>query len=388
MNDPHVPSAWRRALALDWIGMRRVTAYAQILLLVSVVSYVFSYRQAVGSVGSDFLAFWSAGKLAVTGAAAKVYDLGATGAIQTALGRNEVFAFVNPPPMLLFVAPFGALPYPVAWALWIGLTFLAWFAATRSFAPRMPWALAAFPGALVAGWHAQSGLLTGAFLAGAGRLLRERPFAAGLCVGALAIKPHLAVLMPVALLAGRHWRAIAGAAVAAAGLFAFTALVFGIGVLAAYPKSWAVSRYLMQADDAAFFLRQVTLYAALRVATTPLVAALVQGCATLLAAGLVWRVWSGAAALEGKVAFLLAVAPLATPYLFSYDLPFLAVPVFWLIGKRSGPGASLLERPKLLFFYASPLFCRALALPLGANLAPWVQIWMAWEVWRELHKPR
>ena len=37
------------------------------------------------------------------------------------------------------------------------------------------------------------------------------------------------------------------------------------------------------------------------------------------------------APIERKVALLLALTPLATPYLFSYDLPFLVVPVLWLV---------------------------------------------------------
>jgi len=361
--------------------MRRVRAYSQILLLVSAISYGFSYSQAVGRIGSDFLAFWSAGRLAVTGAASKVYDLSAVGAVQAAVGRSDIFAFVNPPPMLLFVAPFGYLPYPAAWALWIAFTYLAWFLTTRRLAPGLSWPLAAFPGALVSGWHAQSGLLTGALLAGAVRLLQGKPFAAGLCIGALVIKPHLAVLVPVALIAGRHWRAVAGAATGAIVLFALAGVVFGRDLLLAYPKSWQVSQYLIRADDADFFLRQVTIYAALRVAATPLIAAVTQAIATAACAVLVWIVWAGRAPIDGKFAFLLAVTPLATPYLFSYDLAFLAVPMFWLIAER---GTGAWERPKLLLFYFAPLVCRALALPLGANLAPWVQVWMVWEIGKQL----
>ena len=380
------PNRIAAALSLNWIGRRRIKAYSLILLFVSALSYFYSYSEATGDIGSDFLAFWSAAKLALAGAAGTVYDLSATGAVQATVGRENVFAFVNPPPMLLFSAPLGAFPYPLAWGLWIAVTFALWLFATRWVAPRLGWSLAAFPGALVSGWHAQTGLLTGALLAGAARLLGTRPFLAGLCIGALVIKPHLAILAPFALLAARQWRAIAGAAVGSIGLIALSALVFGPELLLAYPKSWAVSQYLMATGDADFFLRQVTVYAALRVAATPMIATAVQSLVTLGCIALTWKVWSGRGSIEGKFALLFALTPLATPYLFSYDLAFLALPVFWLIMQAGGVGAGLWERPRLLLFYFSPLLCRALALPLGINLTLFVQAWMVWEVLRHLRE--
>lgn len=359
-------------------------AYSIILLIVSVASYARSYFEATGAVGSDFLAFWSAARLAVSGAADRVYDLAAIGAIQAQLGRTNTFAFVNPPPMLLFAAPFGTLSYPVAWGCWIALGFAAWFLASRHAARGLGWSLAAFPGALVAGWHAQTGLLTGAFLGMAARLLDARPFIAGLFFGALVIKPHMAVLVPVALLAGRQWRAIAGAAVGAIGLSALSVLVFGPGLLLAYPQSWAVSRYLMDTGDADFFLRQVTVYAALRVIAMPALATAVQTLVTLASAFLIWRAWARNGPLDGKIALLFALAPLATPYLFSYDLAFLAVPVFWLILRQAPDRGDIWHRPRLLLFYFAPLLARALALPLGFNFAFAIEAWLVWEIWREL----
>lgn len=378
-----------RWLQLGWLGSARIAAYARILLLVSLVSFGESWRQATGATGSDFLAFWSAGKLAAAGRASQSYDLGATGAIQAALGRHDVFAFVNPPPLLLAVWPFGLLPFGAGWAAWIVSTYAAWFLAARRLDRRLRWPIAAWPGALVAAWHAQTGLLTGALTTAFATLLRRRPVWAGLCVGALVIKPHLALLFPIALAAGRHWRAFWSAAAGAALLLTFTALVFGPGTLLAYPRSWAISRHLMNTGDAAFFLRQCTVYAAIRVAISPGAGALAQALVSLGVGVATWRVWSGPAALEGKLAFLMAAVPLATPYLFNYDLPFLIVPTVWLIGeareRSCGDWArGGWERPLLLLFYLAPLWTRALALPLGANLAPWVEIAMAMAVWRRL----
>ncbi len=221
-------------------------------------------------------------------------------------------------------------------------------------------------------------------MAGAASLLRKRPFTAGLCVGALVIKPHLAVLFPIAFAAGRQWRAFAGAAVSAVGLVLLAWIAFGTDTMLAYPQSWAISRELMDKASTVFLLRQTTVYAAVRVATSADVATAAQGFATVLAAVVTWRAWSRPGPAEGKLALLFAAAPLATPYLFSYDLPFLVIPTIWLARQARTLRDRPWERPLVLFFYVSPMFARALALPLGANIMPWLQVWMLWVVWRRL----
>jgi hypothetical protein len=336
-------------------------------------------------VGSDFLAFWSAGKLAVAGKAAAAYDPAQLAKVQATVGRRDVFAFVNPPPLLLAIWPLGLLDYPAAWAAWIAATYALWLAATRRLHPELSWPIAAYPGALVAAWHAQTGFLTSAIQAGAAGLLRKRPFVAGLLVGALVIKPHLALLFPVALLAGRHWRAIAGAVVSVVGLLALSWLVFGTATMLAYPKSWAASEYLLTTSSDVFFLRQVTVYAMVRVELSNQIGLVVQALVTLAMAVLTWRAWAQPVPIEGKLALLFAATPLATPYLFSYDLPFLVLPVCWLVEierKRDFPGWS---RSALFLLYVSPLLARAMALPIGINPMPLVSLATVWYVWRRLN---
>src|SRR5258708_19295063 len=90
----------------------------------------------------------------------------------------------------------------------------------------------AFPATFSNLGHGQNAFLTTALCGGGGLLLAPRPFLAGACFGALIFKPHLGVLIPVALLAGRQWKAIAGAVASAAALVALSLLAFGW-------KTWA-----------------------------------------------------------------------------------------------------------------------------------------------------
>lgn len=372
-------------LELRWLSGWRIAGYARVLLLASVVATGLALKAALGPGGSDFLAFWSAGKLVLAGHPAEAYDLAATGAVQAGVGRSDVFAFVNPPPFLLAIWPLGYLSYPAAWIAWVAMTYLIWLATTRPLAGRHAWPLAAYPGALIAATHAQTGFVTSALQTGAGRLLERRPVAAGLCLGALVIKPHLAVLFPVALAADRRWTAFAAAGVGVVLWLLLAWTLLGTETMLAYRQSWAISRLLMADDDPVFFLRQATVYAQFRAWGLPLAAAAAQGIATLVAMALTWRGWAERGTLAGKIALLFALTPLATPYLFNYDLPFLAVPTFWLIAEEGQAPVRRFARVELLCLYLAPALARAAALPLHVNLTPLVCSWIAWRVWQRLH---
>ena len=124
---------------------------------------------------------------------------------------------------------------------------------------------AGFPGALIAAGHAQNGFVTGALLVGGVALLDRRPLASGALLGALIVKPHLALLVPFWLAAGGRWRAFAAAAASAAGLLALSWAVFGSATMAGYVSSLQASAAIMRAGNSEFFLKMATLYSQLRI---------------------------------------------------------------------------------------------------------------------------
>jgi len=363
-------------LRLRWIGPVRIAAYGWILTFASLVSLGPKWLQAMGKDGSDFQAFWAAARLTVTGNAAKAYDLSAIEAVQTGLGRPEWFAFVNPPPFLLIVAPLGWLPYPFAWWVWVLCGWAMFILMARRFVPGYTSAVAGYPGALVAAWHAQTGLLVSAVQAALAVLFERRPFVAGVFTGLLVIKPHLAVLLPIAFIAGRHWRAIGGAMFGMGAVLAVSWLVLGSDTLHAYPSSWQASRYLMDTGSREFFLRQCTVYAAVRLVAGSGIATVAQLLSAGFAIWVTWSVWRKPWSTEARFAVLFAATPLATPYLFNYDLPFLVMPTIWLAAQERASPEHGWRRLQIMGFYLAPLLTRAFALPLGANLMPWVSVLM------------
>jgi hypothetical protein len=366
----------------DWLHAGRVRGYALLVGLASLAVLGFAYAEAMGPTGSDFLAFWGAGQASAAGYPAAAYDLAVQERVQTATGAQGWFAFVNPPPFLIVAAPLGWLPYPLAWPLWVAATYALWAMATVRAFPRL-WPIAlAWPGALIAATHAQTGLLTGALLVFAATRLERGPLAAGAAIGALVIKPHLALLLPFWLAGGARWRSFAAAGLTLAGLLALSALLFGPEILSAYAQSWEASAKLMREADYDFLMRMCSVYAPLRYYAgegVGIAAAAALALAMIGVSMLAWRRFSGDAHASG--AAVLAATALASPYLFNYDLPFLIVPILWLVEQGLRHGFRDYEKLALVALWLSPYATRAAALPLGVNLMPLASLALLTLVW-------
>jgi len=365
-----------------WLNGSRVRGYALLVGLASLALLVVSWVQAQGPQGSDFLAFWGSARAVIEGVPQAAYDLAWQERVQTGAGFEGWYAFVNPPPFLFVTAPFGLLPYPAAWIAWVAMTYGAWaWAAIRAF-PRL-WLLAiVFPGALIAAGHAQNGFVTGALLVGGVALLDRRPLVAGALLGAMVVKPHLALLVPFWLAAGGRWRAFIAAAASAGGLLALAWLVFGTATMLGYTGSWQASAAIMRAGDSEFFLKMATLYAQARVHAGESAAI---GAAGAVAAAMIaltilsWRRFGQDGMATG--ALMLAATALASPYLFNYDLPFLVLPILWLVREGLREGFRAWEKVLLVALWLAPYATRAAAIPLGLNLMPLASLVLVRLVW-------
>lgn len=366
----------------EWLTRERVRGYALLLALAGLGLLVAAFVQAMGPDGTDFLAFWGAGHVAAGGDPAAAYDLGVQEIVQTRTGSEGWFAFVNPPPFLFAVLPFGALPFPLAWLAWVAATWSLWaWAAIRAF-PRLWLAVVAYPGAVIAATHAQTGLLTGALLVLAAHHLGKRPGLAGAAIGALVIKPHLALLAPIWFAAGGRWRAFWTAGLAALTLLALSWIVFGSATMVAYTTSWGASRMVLDVIDADFLLRMTTWLSQARLLAgdrAGIVAGAVSAMIALAVALSAWRRFEGDPRATG--AAVLAATALASPYMFSYDLPFLVFPTLWLVEQGLARGFRAYEKLALVALYVAPFATRAVAFPLGVNLMPLAALALLALVW-------
>lgn len=336
-SDAHDPAAGDPYAKYRFVG----TAFAIVVLAASIIEFVSNARHPIAR---DFISFWGAARLVLAGHPASAYDNAALHAVQSAVasfGAGAQMPFPYTPAYLALVTPFGLLPFPIAMVVWTACTFVLYLFAARKLMPRSGWIAAAFPAVYANAAVGQNGFLTvGIFMAGLS-LLSRRPFVAGLVLGCLVIKPQLGLLLPVALLAARSWRAIAGTAVSSIGILAAGAALFGLPTMAAWfhqmPLYAAITR-----DGLVGWSKLASVYAAAReFGLGPGTALAVNGVAALAAAVAVWQIWRSKAEDGIKVAILSAATALASPYLLFYDTLIL-VPAFLFLARQN-------ERPGLIF---------------------------------------
>ena len=285
--------------------------------------------------GDDWLNYWSGAYLALHGRAAEIYDLAAFHAFQqTIVGSPlDFYHYSYPPLLLLMSAPFALMPFVPGLFVWLAASWYAFYRALRLAMPGRSVLLLALaaPAVLINAVGGQNGCWTAALLGGGLSLRERRPYLAGVLFGLMIYKPQLGLLIPLALLAGRQWRAFAAASVTVAVLLIASALCFGADVWADYLRNLALLRQTVLEDGSGVWHRFVSVFVAARRLGAPVEAAYaIQAVAGALACIAVAWVWFRDTPAGVKNAVLLLGTCLATPYLQDYDLVFGAMVVAWL----------------------------------------------------------
>jgi alpha-1,2-mannosyltransferase len=367
----------------DWLTGSRARAYAvilAILLLVSAGVVVHARMREAAQhphhlpEATDFLPFYTAGRLAATGRPADAYRLSVLVHEEQAraIMQGGSLPFLYPPPMLLLCAAVSALPFALAWLAFeaVGLVPLVW--ALRRVLPQR-WALFPLltaPAVLMNLGSGQTGFLTAACFAWAAVLLDARPALAGVVLGLLVAKPHLAVLIPVALFAARRWRAAAACAAAAATLCAVSWLVFGSSTWTAFLAQAPLAREVLEQWPADWRIL-LSGYGAVRVLGGGVALAYAaQAVLALVATALLAATTLRRPGAPAEMSMLAAAALFATPYGMDYDLPILLLPAVWIVGLAQRSGWRGWEKITLSALFVLPLFVRASSLLLGVPVAP------------------
>ena len=344
---------------------------------------------------TDFASFYAAGRLADLGRAAAAYAPAAHRAMEEAViapGVDEK-RFLNPPPFLLVCAPLARLPYLAAFVLFEAVTSLAWLLLATRIAgggATAAYCLAAIPAAWWAlGWG-QNAFLSAALMAGGTLLLRSRPMAGGALLGALCFKPHFGLLLPVALLAGRRWRAMLGAALSVAILTAASAAVFGVGTWRAFFAMAVQARRTVETGIA--LAGHVDLAGAARLTgVAASVGWLAQAALAVVAACCVAWAWSRPASQTqpaAACAVLVSATLAAMPFLLFYDLVMAGVAAAWLVRalrgthRLDGATAGWLACCMALSLLAFPL-AAGLRAAAGVAVAPILLVLSVRAVWRD-----
>ncbi len=153
-----------------------------------------------------------------------------------------------PPHILLFIWPFGLLPYFLAFVLWtfVGLATFLFAAASGGVERKHLLFVAVAPAVAINVFIGQNGFFTAALLIGGLSNLDRRPILSGVLFGILSLKPQLGLLLPLVLAMHGRWRTIAAAAVTVIALVAATTLIYGVDIWIAYVNKMLPQQYYLQ----------------------------------------------------------------------------------------------------------------------------------------------
>jgi hypothetical protein len=329
-------------------------------------------------VGTDFLRLWTASYALLNGDGLAIYEPDAFFALEQAVtqpGTPDFYPWNYPPSSFLIVYPLALLPYLQSLAAWLALGLAGYLAALWRIFPKplTLWVGLAFPAVFWTVTHGQTSLLTTSLFCWGLLQLPRRPVLAGILFGILTFKPHLGLLLPVALVAGGHWRAVVAAALTALLSAVVSVVFFGTGMWADFLTSTTDTRSMLESGlNFGHYYKMQSVFAAARLLGSPmLVAYSLQALAALAAAAAVVWIWRRPIGdPDMKNAALMAATPLSTAFIFDYDLLLLAPPIAWLARKGLTDTALPYERTILVAAFLAPFVSRVVGMNTHLLLAP------------------
>ena len=321
--------------------------------------------------GDDFINYWSGAWLALHERAKGVYDFDAFHLFETSVVGSHLdsYHYSYPPVLLLLTAPLALIPYVPALGVWLAATWYAFYRALKAASGEGVLLLSlATPALFVNAVGGQNGALTAALLCGGLVLLDRRPVVAGLLFGCLAYKPHLAVILPFALIAGRRWSTVVTTGATAVVLVAASVALFGVQCWLDYLHNLGILRAAILEDGTGVWHRMVSMFVfARRLGADVQTAYAVQAVFAVLAAIVVARSWWRDDAAPVRNALVVMGTCLVTPYLQDYDLVMSAFVAVWLkqAGERQASVSPIMIAAGMAAIMLTPFFAAPLAKATG-----------------------
>ncbi|PRG07372.1 hypothetical protein C6Q14_10515 [Burkholderia ambifaria] len=339
-------------------------------LFIAVWTTVVRHGGAVARPGADFSVFWSASYVMLHGTPAQAYDFSSfsrlTAELFTHFRRDSFAPWLYPPTYLLLVTPLALLPFALGYPLFVafGVAVLSLAASRVSGLGSMAaagraatLALAAAPCVFVTATLGQNAFLTASCAALAVHWAARRPMWAGLCIGLLSVKPQMALLFPFVLIAARAWRTIAWAALATGTFVALSILVCGVDSLRLFVASTGLARSIVLEHGVVFWLVSPTPFATFRLADVPLAAAYAaHACIAVIAIAAACAAWAWSRDTRVRAAVLTVATLAANPYVWHYELAWLAVAIACMLAIGWRDGWLRGEQTAIALLWALPIF--------------------------------
>jgi hypothetical protein len=367
-----------------WLGLKRLRLYSRTAALVfSILAIGLVFHSNIVDPNGfplvfDFGVFWGAAHLALSGHPADAYQIAHLQSVVKMIipiVTEGSYGWFYPPNFFLIISPLALLPYLYAYLVFMVLTLAAYVLVVQRVIPGRDalWCLAGFSGAWVNLLLGQNAFLTAALAGAALMQLGQRPVLAGVLIGFLSIKPQLALLFPVVLVAMGAWRTFLVAAVVGLSTMLAATTILGIDVLTSWWESLGLAKVFLEVGGTGYWMKMPTVFAFLRILGAP-IAVSYWGHAFIAAGaiGAVWKIWRSCTDVALRNAALMTGTFLVSPYLFEYDLAWLALPIAWMAKIGLTQGWLRWEREILILSWLLPLTMMVLARTLPIQIGPWV----------------
>ena len=349
-------------LKAHWLNLARVRIYSATIFIALFIYEIrcarFNWKLNGMPNGLDFVTFWAASHLSIEGKPLLAYSLDAIAGTAKLISANIATPgpWFYPPTFLLVIQPLALLPGVVSYALFALATTAVFVCLLRRILPMSAaWLpILGFPGLWLNLAQGQNGCVTASLALAALLLLRRRPALAGVCIGLLAIKPHLGILFPLALACAGMWVAFVAAALTAVAFTGVSIGVYGAHIIPLFLSSLQTANGYV-AQGFLPWAQMASPLAMLRQAHVGIEPAyMVQGCFALAGAGTVAWIWRNAQALETRAAALVAGTFMVSPYIYNYDAVWLGIPIALLTVKGLRDGWLRWEREILFVCWLYP----------------------------------
>ena len=318
------------------------------VVLLTTIPYPGKIGLDYNTLGTDWMVFYGAIRSVLDGNAALIFD----GDRFTDF-LNTTFApllsspldfrpWAYPPSFLVMLLPFAGLGFLgsyVAFQMATGaLLARALLASTTVPSPILLVAALACPASAINAINGQAVFLVAALIVGGFGLLERRPWLGGLVLGLLTFKPQFCILVPVALIAARQWRALLASGVSALALMIASGLMFGFDLwLRWFPL--IIENFVSPSEKWITYGRMWghSVYACAVLLGVPArLASWVQLLAMFAAAVSVVIAFRARLGTREKTAVFLAATVLAAPHSGPYDVTLLVIATaFWLMSRAA-----------------------------------------------------
>lgn len=361
-----------------WLNQERVNVYAWIFLVIFTLFLgMLIHESFISSTAKDprpdrdFITFYAAAELADAGRSVDAYDLDKMYAAEKAVwAKSEKYAWFYPPTFHAFVKPLTLLEYKPAFAAFMLLTLALYLYAASQLARHhnILFPVLAFPAVLVNLIYGQNAFLTASLAMLALLHLSKKPWFSGFCIGLLVIKPQMAILFPLMLICGRHGKVFLSAAMTAIIMCLLSTWVVGLDTWPAFFQSLTAAKSYLESGQLRWS-QMISIFSDVKqLGGSTVLAYRVHILYAAMLTTLSAYVWLSTRDLALRASALVLATLHFSPYMYDYELVWLAIPLILLSLRGIEQGWRRFERELLLLAWLFPFIDLTISRSLGINL--------------------